>query len=185
MNTDLRISALITARTSAAISSSSLNTSRATYEFRSLPNNFQISEPSAFSDSDVRRFDGGGESESEGERGRFLDGIFPDLEGAPAGVACDFETGLLDWEDLTVGVCLGIINVDDLLDVDRDCKADGDLVPELDNILLLATGGCDLTSSCDVPTVYDHDRWAPDKNTGLTHASLPRRIPTRGRARRQ
>lgn len=81
--TDLRISSFITAPMSASISSSSLETSRATYELRSFPKIFQISEPSALSGSDARRFGGGGETESEGDRGRFLGGIPPERGGTP------------------------------------------------------------------------------------------------------
>ena len=153
VRTNLRISSFITASASASISSSSLNTSRAMYELRSLPNNFQISELNAFSGS--RRFDGGGEGESEGDRGRFLGGIPPDRGGAPPAtdtdlVKCDLGTGLLDCEDLKEeDESFGIVDEDVLvLSAGLDCEDDLD-PHELDNIFPLAARGCDLASSCD------------------------------------
>jgi len=129
------------------------------YDFRSLPNSFQISELSAFSGSDARRFSGGGESESEGERGRFLGGNPPDRCGAPADtdtdlVKCDLGRGLLDCENLTEEGGLGIIDEDVLAGL----GCEDDLAPEgLDAILPLAAEGCDLASGWDAASVHHHD----------------------------
>lgn len=105
------------------------------YEFRSLPNNFQISELSAFSGSDARRFSGGGEGENEGERGRFLGGNPPDRGGAPPDtdpdlVKCDLGSGLLDCENLTTEEgCLGIVD-EDALALSAGLGCEDDLAPE-------------------------------------------------------
>lgn len=153
VGTNLRISSPITAPASASISSSSLNTSRAMYELRSLPNIFQISELNAFSGSDARRFDGGGEGENEGDRGRFLGGA-PDRGGAPPAVdpdlvECNLGTGLLDCEDLKAeDESFGIVDEDILLlSAGLDCE--DDLVPDELNAVLPLAGACDLASVCD------------------------------------
>lgn len=122
------------------------------YEFRSFPNSFQISEPSLLSCSDARRFDGGGESESEGDRGRFLSGTFPGRGVAPAADLTGFDlgTGLLDCEGLTAeDESLGIVEEDDLaLSTGRDCE--DDLDPDgLGIVLPLVAEGCDFASDCE------------------------------------
>ena len=135
-----------------------------------MPNNFQISELSAFSGSDARRFCGGGESDDEGDRGRFLGGTPPDRGGTPLLpdtepdlAACDLGTGLLDCEDLTAS--LGIVDEDVLvLNVGLDCE--DDLVPDgVDAVLPLAAAavGCDLASGRDAASMRYHDSHGPEE----------------------
>lgn len=156
VKTNLRSSSFITALAGASISSSSLNTFCEMYEFRSLPNSFHISEPRVFPGSDARRFGGGGESEDEGDRGRFLGASPPNRGGAPPDMdpdlaGYDLGTGLLDREDLKAEEeTLGIVDKDVLvLRAGLDCE--DDLVPdELDAVLPLAddlAGGCDAASA--------------------------------------
>ena len=145
VKTNLRSSSCITQLASASISSSSLNTSLETYEFRSLPNSFQISELN--SASGARRFGGGGESEREGDRGRLLGGIPPDRGGAPLDAdpdlaVWDLGTGLLHCEGLTEeDESLGIVD-EDVLVPSEGLDA---LVPDrLDVALPFTAGDCDL-----------------------------------------
>lgn len=167
--THLRISSFISTLASASISSSSLITSRAIYERRSLPNIFQISALSALSGSDARRLGGGGEGENEGERGRFLGGAPPDRGSAPPDVDPDLAgrglgTGLLDCDDLAEDETLGIVE-DDVLVLNAGLAALPGVLPF----------GCDLASGCDATSAW---MWVPclERNVPqrkYTHVSSP------------